>query len=40
MAKILYNKKNEKELNNENYMINRQYNRNNIIKKYSDKKII
>lgn len=40
MAKQLYNKKNEKKLYNENYIINRLDNRNNMIKGYCNRKII
>lgn len=40
MAKRLHNEKNEKELNNENYMIKRLYNRNYMMKGYFNRRPI
>lgn len=37
MVKRLHNEKNEKELHNNNLMIKKQYNGNNIIRRYYDK---
>lgn len=38
MAKRLHNEKNEKELNDENYMIKKLHNKNNMMKGYYDRR--